>query len=323
MFQILTCSDIGTCCNDYALANFLDTIRRIFELIQLIIPILLILMSVIQLTQLTMNPETKDGIKKIKNKVIAAFLVFIVPVLLNAAIGLVSDNFEVITCWNQAKEIREIIQETKAEYRTLDDKGKPTSTFIIDPSKYEGSDPEEDNNSSNSSSSSSSTSINNVETKGVLSWPSPGNYTITSTFGYRTAPTAGATSNHKGIDISCSQGSDVTAAYDGTVAERGDASNSDGYNGGRGYYLLVNHTINGQAVTTQYYHLSQPLVTVGTTVSKGQVIAKSGGDPSQPGAGASTGSHLHFGVYTNGANENPCNYLGITTCSGDVSSQLK
>lgn len=317
MFQILSCSDIGTCCSDFALANALNIIRKIFDLIQLIAPIILILMVMIQLAQLTFKPDQKDGLKKLYNKIFAAIFIFFMPVIVNALLLVMPESFTISTCWNEAKTISEISKETDAKYVTLDDI-KPTS--IINSKDYEKSNPKE---TDNSSSSSSTNQINNVETNGVLSWPSPGNYTITSTFGYRTAPTAGASSNHKGIDISCAQGSDVTAAYDGTVAERGDASNSDGYNGGRGYYLLINHTIDGKEITTQYYHLSQPLVTVGTTVSKGQVIAKSGGDPSLPGAGASTGSHLHFGVYTNGANENPCNYLGITTCSGDVSSQLK
>ena len=66
MFQILSCSDIGTCCSDYALANILDIIRRIFDLIQLIAPIILILMCVIGLSQLTMNPDVKDAKKKLR-----------------------------------------------------------------------------------------------------------------------------------------------------------------------------------------------------------------------------------------------------------------
>jgi murein DD-endopeptidase MepM/ murein hydrolase activator NlpD len=276
-------------------------------------------MCVIGLSQLTINPDLKDGKKKILNKVLAAIFIFFLPVMVNAVLAILPESFTISACWEEGKRIREISKETKLEYKTIEDIEK---TKIVGDKEYENSNPAEENNSSNNSSSNSN-NTNLVETNGVLAWPSPGNYTITSTFGYRTAPTAGASSNHKGIDISCAQGSDVTAAYDGTVAERGDGSNSDGYNGGRGYYLLLNHTINGNAVTTQYYHLSEPLVTVGTTVTKGQVIAKSGGDPSTAGAGASTGSHLHFGVYTNGANENPCNYLGLSSCSGDVSADIK
>ena len=117
-----------------------------------------------------------------------------------------------------------------------------------------------------------------------------------------------------------------TSSYNGftwDASEAKDGSNSDGYNGGRGYYILISHNINGQSLTTQYYHLSQPLVSEGSTVTKGQIIAKSGGDPSSAGAGTSTGSHLHFGVHDGTSNQNPCTYLGLTTCSGDVSSQLK
>ena len=225
------------------------------------------------------------------------------------------ETFTVSACWTEAKRIREITQETESEYISLNDT-KPTS--ILGDGKYEKGNPEDD-----TSSSSGGGEIKKVATSGTLSWPAPKscNY-ISSTFGPRSAPTAGASTNHKGIDISCPQGSDVTAAYDGTVSARGDGSNSDGYNGGRGYYLNISHNINGKTITTQYYHLSKPIATVGSTVKQGEVIAKSGGDPNVAGAGASTGSHLHFGV-VDGTNVNPCNWLGLSKCSGDVSSDLK
>lgn len=313
MFQILNCSTIGTCCSDYALANILDIIRRIFELIQLIAPIILILASVIQLTQMTMNPELKNGTKNLINKFVAAVIIFIAPIFVNTIIGLMPESFTISACWKEAKTIREISKETDHEYQSLNDI-EPTP--IIGSNKYEKGDPTDDNTTG-------SGEIKKVATSGVLSWPAPKscNY-ITSTFGYRKAPTAGATSNHKGIDISCPQGSDVTAAYDGTVSARGDGTNSDGLNGGRGYYLNITHNINGKTITTQYYHLSQPIATVGSTVKQGQVIAKSGGAHNTPGAGYSTGSHLHFGV-VDGDNVNPCEWLGLSKCSGDVSSDLK
>ena len=313
MFQILDCSDIGTCCSDYALANILDIIRRIFELIQIIAPIILIISLIIQLTQMTMNPELKGGSKKIINKFVAAAIIFLAPMFVNVVLGLMPKSFTIATCWEDAKTIREISQETAYEYHSFNDI-KPTP--IISNQKYEKGNPTDDNNTS-------SGEIKKVATNGTLSWPAPKscNY-ISSTFGPRSAPTAGASTNHKGIDISCPQGSDVTAAYDGTVSARGDGSNSDGYNGGRGYYLNISHNINGKTITTQYYHLSKPIATVGSTVKQGEVIAKSGGDPNVAGAGASTGSHLHFGV-VDGTNVNPCNWLGLSKCSGDVSSDLK
>lgn len=148
MFQILDCTDIGTCCSDYALANMLDIARRIVELIQLIAPILLILMAMVQLIQLTINPDTKDGIKKILNKVYAAVTIFSIPVIFNISIGILPDDFSVVSCWNQAKVMREISKETKNTYISLND--KKASSILINSSDYEGSNPAEKSSKSSS-----------------------------------------------------------------------------------------------------------------------------------------------------------------------------
>jgi len=72
-----------------------------------------------------------------------------------------------------------------------------------------------------------------------------------------------------------------------------------GWNFGGGNYLKILHP-NG--VITYYGHLQAILVNQGDSVSQGQVIALMGGQPGLPGAGHSTGCHLHFQV--NGA-KNP------------------
>ena len=66
-----------------------------------------------------------------------------------------------------------------------------------------------------------------------------------------------------------------------------------GWNNGAGNYLTILHP-NG--VVTTYGHLLSILVNQGDTVSQGQIIALMGGQPGTPGAGRSTGFHLHFGV---------------------------
>jgi murein DD-endopeptidase MepM/ murein hydrolase activator NlpD len=62
---------------------------------------------------------------------------------------------------------------------------------------------------------------------------------------------------------------------------------SSGYSGGYGKYIVIEHPNGTQ---TLYGHLSQVLVNVGDSVSKGDNIAKSGN------TGRSTGPHLHFEV---------------------------
>lgn len=63
--------------------------------------------------------------------------------------------------------------------------------------------------------------------------------------------------------------------------------------GGAGNHLTILHP-NG--VVTMYGHIAASLVKPGDQVSQGQIIALMGGQPGTPGAGNSTGCHVHFGV---------------------------
>ena len=128
---------------------------------------------------------------------------------------------------------------------------------------------------------------------GSFMWPATQGSRISSYFGPRTSPTAGASSNHKGIDIPCPTGSDVVASAAGTVV-------ISQYSSSAGYYIKIDH---GNGISTVYMHNSQLVVGVGQTVEQGQVIAKAGS------TGYSTGSHCHFGVMINGTYVNPLDYL--------------
>ena len=62
---------------------------------------------------------------------------------------------------------------------------------------------------------------------------------------------------------------------------------------GYGNNLTILHT---NSVTTRYAHLKNILTSPGQYVSQGSIIAFMGGYPRTPGAGNSTGCHLHFGI---------------------------
>ena len=119
---------------------------------------------------------------------------------------------------------------------------------------------------------------------GMFEWPLSYSYNrITSIFGNRTAPTAGASTNHGAIDIGVSY-VPVYAPANGKVIMAQWVS-------GYGNYIMIDH---GGGYYTAFGHLSQFTVSVGTVVSTGQQIAVSGN------TGISTGPHLHYEVYIGG-----------------------
>lgn len=126
---------------------------------------------------------------------------------------------------------------------------------------------------------------------GSFRWPTSGR--ITSYFGYRNTGIRGASTNHKGIDISVSYGTPIYAADGGVVS-------FSGYKGAMGYVVIIDHQ-NG--FKTYYEHNSSLLVSAGQTVYKGQQVAKAGR------SGVTSGVHCHFGIQYNGTYYNPLNYL--------------
>ncbi len=107
--------------------------------------------------------------------------------------------------------------------------------------------------------------------------------------------------DHFGTDIVVGQGTPVAAAADGIVFLARDGGKT-GYS-----YLLIGHR-GGYA--TLYGHLSEFLVAPGQTVSAGDIVALSGGEPGSHGAGPmTTAAHLHFEVIKDGTNINPVSVL--------------
>ena len=117
---------------------------------------------------------------------------------------------------------------------------------------------------------------------------------ITSPFGNRNTGIAGASTNHKGVDIGgVYYTSQVHAAKAGTVI-------ISTYSSSYGNYVVVSH---GSGNTTLYAHMSSRSVSVGDYVNQGDVLGITGS------TGISSGPHLHFEITENGTRVNPLNYL--------------
>ncbi len=136
-FQILTCDQtLGTCCHDYGLVAILDILRKMFDLIQLVVPILLLVMITYQLIRLVANPDEKNGLKKLTNKVIAAVICFLLPTIVDVVLGFMGSNetFQVAACWEEAKISNEVTKLQSTSY--IDKNKKPKTSFLIDPDTY-------------------------------------------------------------------------------------------------------------------------------------------------------------------------------------------
>ena len=125
------------------------------------------------------------------------------------------------------------------------------------------------NSGGGSSGGGSATSLSNLQ------WPVPSCTLITSRFGYRVAPTTGASTYHGGLDIGAGMGASIVAAGAGDVIYAGA-------NGGYGNCVMIDH---GNGVVTVYAHMSSIGVSYGQYVTAGQYVGAVGS------TGVSTGPH--------------------------------
>ena len=141
MINILSCSNtLGNCCSNSGIVLFLDAMRKIMNLIQIIVPILLMIMATISFTKMVMNPERKNGLKNIQNMFLAAAIVFFIPVLVTAVLNMMPESFDISSCWQQAKSFTESNRSFSFDYISpyeVEEK----SSLIDDPSEYEKGKP--------------------------------------------------------------------------------------------------------------------------------------------------------------------------------------
>lgn len=150
--------------------------------------------------------------------------------------------------------------------------------------------------SSSSDADSGSSGGGNVVVSSGFMWPLPGNYTITSWFGYRPASDTNGigSTNHGGMDIAASTGTPIHAPAGGYVTKAS-------WYGGYGNCIMVAMD-NGD--TLLFGHLSGYNVSYGERVNQGDVIGYVGS------TGNSTGPHLHLTyLLNNSTSVDPWDYI--------------
>ena len=141
--------------------------------------------------------------------------------------------------------------------------------------------------------------VPNIGSTSSWGWPTNSGYTLSSYYGYRLSGYDSANGNlHAGIDIAgTGYGSPVKAANNGVIEVMQ-------FKYDYGNHIMINHN-NGYY--TLYAHMSgfAPGISVGSTVSRGQIIGYVGA------TGWATGPHLHFEIRTCpkwSCTTNPLNY---------------
>jgi len=125
-------------------------------------------------------------------------------------------------------------------------------------------------------------------------WPTPRHNLVTSLFGNRRHPITGVNRMHGGIDIAAPFGTPIVAVASGVVTFVGYERS------GFGNWIIIDHQNGFQ---TWYAHNARNLVRVGDRVLQGQQIATVGS------TGASTGPHVHFEVWQDGARVDPLQFF--------------
>lgn len=138
------------------------------------------------------------------------------------------------------------------------------------------------------------------DVNGTVQWPFPTGVPISSGFGARqVAGCSFCSTFHQGLDFTPGSGTPIQSVADGVVTK------VDGPSGALGNNVWIEHTIDGQKVTSVYAHMQTGSVEVtkGQRVSVGDIVGKVGS------TGNSTGAHLHFEIIVGGVPIDPYPWL--------------
>lgn len=104
-----------------------------------------------------------------------------------------------------------------------------------------------------------------------------------------------------GVDFGAPTGSPIVAPAGGAVVVRPNA-------GAMGNAVFIYHM---SGYRSEFYHLSKFKVGTGDNIKAGTVVGLSGGAKGSPGAGSSTGAHIHWSVIDpSGKQVDPLTVLG-------------
>ena len=137
--------DLNSTCQDPGIVLIAKIMHTIFTMIQIIGPIVAIVALTISILKIVSSVDDKveeKEKKKMFNSLIAMALLFLIPTFVNLLFGVLSEvdvvskNFSVIGCWNEANNVK---LSTKGKYiEKKENKKKDSTKVIINPKEYHG-----------------------------------------------------------------------------------------------------------------------------------------------------------------------------------------
>ncbi len=122
-------------CNNQIFSQIFYIVKNTMVLINIVCPILLIISLIKQFIGLMISPEQKNGMNKIKNSILAVFIVFFVPLMINVILSWFDTNYKITDCIKNVN-----YDNSTPTYIDIFDSSKKKKSIKSDPSKYEKSD---------------------------------------------------------------------------------------------------------------------------------------------------------------------------------------
>ena len=119
-------------------------LRKIYLFIEIIVPIILIVALTIHFMKMMSNPDDKKNtVKKIVNSFLSILIIFLLPTILNAILGVLPEQIQLTACWESAGQVDRVTRASA--YVSLSEEEK--QSLIIGSGDYEKGVPKPKTNS--------------------------------------------------------------------------------------------------------------------------------------------------------------------------------
>lgn len=91
-------------CSNTTLGWFFVVVKNFMIILNIVAPLLLMISLLIRFINKMKNPDDKKESAKIKNSIIALFILFFIPLFINIVLSWIDDSYNISECINNAKE---------------------------------------------------------------------------------------------------------------------------------------------------------------------------------------------------------------------------